>query len=85
MSLLVGFKVAQVGPGLAAAVCGRLMADFGATVACIDTQPTNEHEPIVRSLEPLKVFLNQGKQSASHEVLAEADLLVCEGSPNTLR
>ena len=36
MSLLTGFRVVQVGPGLAAAVCGRLMADVGAGVVCID-------------------------------------------------
>ncbi|MEI8403376.1 MAG: CoA transferase, partial [Alcaligenaceae bacterium] len=85
MSLLVGFKVAQVGPGLAAAVCGRLMADFGAEVTCVDTQSTTEHEAIVRSLEPLKAFLDQGKQSEYQGALVGADLLVCEGSPDILR
>ena len=30
MALLSGFRVVQLGPGLAAAVCGRLFADVGA-------------------------------------------------------
>jgi crotonobetainyl-CoA:carnitine CoA-transferase CaiB-like acyl-CoA transferase len=35
MTVLNGFRVLQVGPGLAAAVCGRLLADVGATVTRI--------------------------------------------------
>ena len=34
MGLLRGFRVLQLGPGLAASVCGRLLADAGASVAC---------------------------------------------------
>ena len=34
MSVLQGLKVLQVGPGLGAAVCGRLFADVGADVNC---------------------------------------------------
>ena len=30
MSLLTGFRVVQIGQGLAAAACGRLLADEGA-------------------------------------------------------
>ena len=33
MSLLSGFNLVQLGPGRAAAVCGRLFADSGAEVA----------------------------------------------------
>ena len=36
MTLLTGFKVVQIGGGSAAAVCGRLLADVGAQVFCID-------------------------------------------------
>ena len=35
MSLLAGFRVAQIGEGMAAAVCGRLFADVGAEVAAV--------------------------------------------------
>jgi crotonobetainyl-CoA:carnitine CoA-transferase CaiB-like acyl-CoA transferase len=36
MALLTGFNVLQIGRGAAAAVCGRLLADVGARVTCID-------------------------------------------------
>jgi crotonobetainyl-CoA:carnitine CoA-transferase CaiB-like acyl-CoA transferase len=36
MALLTGFDVLQIGRGSAAAVCGRLLADVGAQVTCID-------------------------------------------------
>jgi benzylsuccinate CoA-transferase BbsF subunit len=36
MALLTGFNVLQIGRGAAAAVCGRLLADVGAQVTCID-------------------------------------------------
>ena len=42
MTLLAGFKVVQIGGGSAAAVCGRLLADVGAQVTCID--PDVEHD-----------------------------------------
>ncbi|HTZ36494.1 MAG TPA: hypothetical protein VMB84_10750, partial [Stellaceae bacterium] len=35
MTLLDGFRVVQIGDGLAAAVAGRLFADLGAAVACL--------------------------------------------------
>jgi crotonobetainyl-CoA:carnitine CoA-transferase CaiB-like acyl-CoA transferase len=46
MPVLKGFRVVQIGPGLAAAVCGRLMADVGATVTRLDADrstPLAEH------------------------------------------
>jgi hypothetical protein len=43
MSLLNGFRVVQVGGGRAAAVCGRLLADIGAEVVCIE--PDNSTTP----------------------------------------
>jgi crotonobetainyl-CoA:carnitine CoA-transferase CaiB-like acyl-CoA transferase len=71
MSLLDGFRVAQMGSGLAAAVCGRIMADVGAQVARIDADRSS----------PLAAFLNHGVSAGTVE---EADLIVCEGSPATL-
>jgi crotonobetainyl-CoA:carnitine CoA-transferase CaiB-like acyl-CoA transferase len=69
MTLLAGFKVVQIGGGAAAAVCGRLLADVGAQVTCIDPD----------SATPLLAYLNQGKAIAVRENLAEADLVVREG------
>ena len=40
MSVLAGFEVVQIGDGMAAAVCGRLFADVGARVVCIDGDPS---------------------------------------------
>jgi crotonobetainyl-CoA:carnitine CoA-transferase CaiB-like acyl-CoA transferase len=77
MSLLAGFRVVQVGPGLAAAVCGRLLADVGADVACIDAD---------RSM-PLAEYLNLGKSDRSvapFDALTAADLIISEGSPAEL-
>jgi len=69
MTLLAGFKVVQIGGGAAAAVCGRLLADVGAQVTCIepDTGTT------------LLAYLNQDKAVATPEHVATADLIVREG------
>ena len=75
MSLLAGFRVVQIGQGLAAAVCGRLLADVGADVVCIDAD----------SATPLAAYLNDGKPVVLRDALATADLIVCEGSPAELR
>ncbi len=73
--LLAGFRLAQLGPGLAAAVCGRLFADCGADVvtagAAADTA--------------LAAYLNHGKPAMPlAEAVAGADMVVAEGSPQTL-
>jgi crotonobetainyl-CoA:carnitine CoA-transferase CaiB-like acyl-CoA transferase len=75
-SLLAGLKIVQFGPGLAAAVCGRLFADTGAAVAAIDPD----------SGTPLADYLNHGKATAATGggALREADLIVCEGGPAAL-
>ncbi|HEY0423381.1 MAG TPA: hypothetical protein VGC82_08675, partial [Rhodopila sp.] len=73
MSVLDGLRVVQIGPGLAAAVCGRLFADVGAAVSRIDPD----------RLTPLAQHLNP-TDGPSHPIEA-AELIVCEGSPNTLR
>lgn len=73
--LLEGFRVAQLGPGLAAAVCGRLFADCGAAVVGVEAATDT----------PLAAYLNHGKPAASlADAVADADLLVAEGSPQTL-
>ncbi len=76
MTLLSGFKVVQIGGGSAAAVCGRLLADVGAQVICID--------PGADTM--LSAYLNQGKAVAAdaterREGLAAAHLIVREGAP----
>lgn len=68
MTLLVGFKVVQIGGGAAAAVCGRLLADLGARVACIDPDTSTT----------LLTCLNRGKAIATQDSLATADLIVRE-------
>ena len=79
MSLLAGFRVVQLGRGLAAAVCGRLLADVGAEVTCIDPDTSRS----------LTEYLNHAKAiastSAADDALAAADLIVCEGNPAELR
>jgi crotonobetainyl-CoA:carnitine CoA-transferase CaiB-like acyl-CoA transferase len=75
MSLLNGFRVVQIGPGLAAAVCGRLLADVGAEVARIDPDRSSW----------LADHLNHAA-AADHPVgLATADMIICQGSPSALR
>src|ERR1700752_1764103 len=55
MALLSKLEVVQIGPGLAAAVCTRLLADLGAHVSCIDPD----------SSSPLAAYLNHDKSVAS--------------------
>jgi crotonobetainyl-CoA:carnitine CoA-transferase CaiB-like acyl-CoA transferase len=76
MPLLTGFRVVQLGRGLAAAVCGRLLADVGADVTCIGANDTTL----------LAAYLNHGKTIASDvHAAAHAGLIVCEGRPDELR
>ena len=76
MTLLSGFNVIQIGCGSAAAVCGRLLADVGARVTCVD--------PGAGTI--LLAHLNHGKAVAAdaterREGLAAAHLIVREGQP----
>jgi crotonobetainyl-CoA:carnitine CoA-transferase CaiB-like acyl-CoA transferase len=75
MAVLEGLRVVEIGPGLAAAVCGRMLADVGAGVACLD--------PALAS--PLARHLNHGKASAVGDALETADLIIAEGRPAELR
>ena len=80
MSVLTGLQVAQIGGGLAAAACGRLFADVGAQIVCIDPGAST----------PLERHLNHGKMIVSADpdtaraAIAAADLIVCEGRPREL-
>jgi crotonobetainyl-CoA:carnitine CoA-transferase CaiB-like acyl-CoA transferase len=80
MSLLQGLRVVQIGKGLAAAACGRLLADVGADVSCID--------PSMSTL--LAAYLNDGKSLVANDTVARrnaieaANLIVCEGRPREL-
>ena len=76
MALLEGLHAVQLGKGLAAAVCGRLLADVGASVTCVDPDFSTA----------LAVHLNHGKQVVADDTAARtADLIVCEGNPARLR
>ncbi|WP_428532549.1 CoA transferase [Rhodopila sp.] len=77
MTVLSGFRVLQIGPGLAAAVCGRLLADVGATVTRIDPDRGT----------PLADHLNRDPSPPpiNDDAWAAADMIVCQGSPATLR
>jgi crotonobetainyl-CoA:carnitine CoA-transferase CaiB-like acyl-CoA transferase len=80
MPLLQGFRVVQIGEGLAAAACGRLLADVSADVSCID--------PSMSTL--LAAYLNDGKSVLANDAMARrnaieaANLIVCEGRPEEL-
>jgi crotonobetainyl-CoA:carnitine CoA-transferase CaiB-like acyl-CoA transferase len=74
MTLLAGFRVVQLGPGLAAAVCGRMLADLGADVVCIDPDDATL----------LGAYLNRGKAIVTRDALSTAALVVCEGGPAEL-
>jgi crotonobetainyl-CoA:carnitine CoA-transferase CaiB-like acyl-CoA transferase len=79
MALLKKFEVVQIGPGLAASVCTRLLADLGAHVSCIDQD----------SSSPLAAYLNHGKSvantaQAERAALGTARLIVREESPGLM-
>ncbi|HEY0181634.1 MAG TPA: CoA transferase [Rhodopila sp.] len=127
MTVLNGFRVLQIGPGLAAAACGRLLADVGATVSRVGAdRSTALAEHLNRGFGPgeagaltaehalsagvgtpdgaagLSANANgkdptsggaitsgdttaDGNGAAAAEAWRSADLIVCEGSPATLR
>ena len=75
MVLLSGFRVVQIGHGCAAAVAGRLLADVGADVCCIEPDRST----------PLAEYLNLGKMGGDAATLETADLIMVEGRPAELR
>lgn len=91
MALLQGFRVVQVGPGRAAAVCGRLLADVGATVTRIDPGDLGQGDIGPAGPAPLDAYLDRGKASVpasaamGRDAIAAAALIVCEGHPGELR
>src|SRR5687767_14477724 len=79
MTLLEKLEVVQIGPGLAAAACTRMLADLGAHVTCID------HD----SSSPLAAWLNHAKSvantaEAERDAISAARLIVREGSRELL-
>lgn len=80
MSLLTGLKVLEIGPGAAAAVCGRAFADLGASVSALGTDRSS----------PLAAWRAAGKDCIDftdaelRKRAAGADLIVCEGGPAAL-
>ncbi len=90
MTLLSGFRVVQLGPGLAAAVCGRLLADAGAAVTCAGGTASGfgaaANGAKADAAPPLAAYLAHGKAHATdlQPALAAADLIVTEGSRATL-
>ena len=74
MTVLTGLKVAQIGDGLAAAVCGRLFTDVGADVVCLG--------PAMDTA--LAQHLNADKTVAA-EFPDDAAMIIIEGSPAALK
>ncbi len=68
MTLLSGLTVGQVDTGLAAAICGRMFADLGATVLCVDPDLST----------PLAEHLNVGKAIVASDAISGADLILTE-------
>lgn len=81
-AVLGGLKVAQIGPGLAAAVCGRLFADMGAAVDCLAARTDT---PLARHLNAGKPQAGDTPDAAALAALASHDLIVCEGGPRALK
>jgi benzylsuccinate CoA-transferase BbsE subunit len=73
--------VVQVGSGPAAAVCGRMLADLGATVATTAAAPPDG--PLTAWLDHGRTRLDGAAEVAA--ALAAADVVVCEGGPAALR
>jgi crotonobetainyl-CoA:carnitine CoA-transferase CaiB-like acyl-CoA transferase len=80
MSLLTGLEIVQIGGGLAAAVCGRLFADVGAGVCCIDP---DDATLLARHLNSGKAIVPGGPMARA--AIMAADLIVLEGGPRELR
>src|SRR5271154_699502 len=81
MALLLELEVVQIGDGLAAAVCGRLLADVGAAIAAIDPDTST---PLAHYLNDCKTIVS-GDTSAASDAFTTADLIMCEGRPDDLR
>ena len=79
MTLLTDFAVVQIGDGSAAAVCGRLMADVGARVTCVGSSTGT---PLASHLDHSKRLAQS--QGEIHDALAEARVILIEGSPRAL-
>src|SRR5437763_286934 len=78
-AMLKNLEVVQIGPGLAAAVCTRLLADLGARVSCIDE---DQGSPFAAWLNHAKSVANTAE--AQRAALAAARLIVREESAKPL-
>jgi crotonobetainyl-CoA:carnitine CoA-transferase CaiB-like acyl-CoA transferase len=81
MKLLARFQVVQLGGGLAAAVCGRLLADAGANVTCSGAAMSTHLEGYLNHAKTIV----SGNGGALGDAIATANLIICEGSPEDLR
>ena len=74
MTLLAGLNIVQLGDGPAAAVCGRLFADIGATVTTIGADHST----------PLAEYLNHAKPPAPPDALAVEESPLCPLAPSAM-
>jgi crotonobetainyl-CoA:carnitine CoA-transferase CaiB-like acyl-CoA transferase len=81
VALLAGYRVAQLGNGAAAAVCGRLFADVGADVTCVDPDMSTH---LTAYLNFAKTVVS-GSHAGAYDAIVTANLIICEGSPRELR
>jgi crotonobetainyl-CoA:carnitine CoA-transferase CaiB-like acyl-CoA transferase len=79
VTLLTGLKVVQIGPGLACAVCTRLLTELGAQVTCIDPASASI---LSDYLDYEKTLAADG--AAPHDALKRAELIVMQGTPRSL-
>ena len=81
MSLLAGFRVVQLGRGLAAAVCGRLFADIGADVVCVDPDLSTHLAAYLNHRKPVA----PSDPAAVRDAIEAGELIVAQGRPRDLR
>ena len=87
MSALTGIRILELAEGVGGEYCGKLLADFGATVIKVEPpggSPTRALGPFVgkrRGPERsgLFAYLNTGKQSVSLELATDAG---CDAQPH---
>jgi crotonobetainyl-CoA:carnitine CoA-transferase CaiB-like acyl-CoA transferase len=81
MSLLAGFRVVQLGRGLGAAVCGRLFADIGADVVCVDPDLSTRLAAYLNHRKPVA----PSDPAAARDAIETGEVIVAQGRPRDLR
>jgi crotonobetainyl-CoA:carnitine CoA-transferase CaiB-like acyl-CoA transferase len=72
--LLEGVTVLEISNGIAAALCGRMMADLGAEVVKLEIPPGGDctrdwmFPPPINGVSPAWVYYNRGKQNIAIDV-----------------